>query len=170
MTRAAPDMDPPAGTTPIVITRTLDAPRQDVWAAWTDAEQFAAWWGPKGFTTTVPRLDVRPGGTYHYCMQSPDGTDYWATGQYLEVDAPRHLLMTDHFADAEGNVVPASHYGLPDRIGTSHIEVTFEEAGGGATRLTLRHTGLTGEDHAGATQGWTEMVDKLAAYLTEAGG
>lgn len=163
MTRTAPDMGRVA--TPIVVTRTLPAPRQEVWAAWTDPQRFAAWWGPNGFTTTVRRLDVRPGGTYHYCMHGPDGTDYWGTGAYLQVDPPRRLLMTDDFSDAEGNVVPASHYGLPDRIGTSHVEVTFEEAGEGRTRLTLRHTGLSGEDHDGAMQGWTEMVDKLEAVL-----
>lgn len=168
MTRSAPDMDAPDNTTPIVITRTLDAPRQDVWDAWTDPEQFAAWWGPKGFTTTVRRLDVRPGGTYHYCMHGPDGTDYWGTGEYLKVDPTRHLLMTDDFADAEGHVVPASHYGLPDRIGTSHIDVRFDEVHKDRTRITLRHLGLTGADHDGATRGWTEMVDKLAAYLSEA--
>lgn len=152
----------------LVLSRAFDAPPTAVWQAWTDPQQFAAWWGPRGFTTTVRRLEVRPGGTYHYCMHDPDGTDYWGTGEYLEVDPPRRMLMTDNFSDAQGNIVPASRYGLPDRTGTSHVEVTLEEVGEDRTRLTLRHTGLTGEDLAGAEQGWTEMVDKLASYLTEA--
>jgi uncharacterized protein YndB with AHSA1/START domain len=45
----------------IVLSRVFDAPRKMVWEAWTDPEQVAKWWGPKGFSTTIEKMDVRPG-------------------------------------------------------------------------------------------------------------
>ena len=55
----------------LVITRVLDAPRSLVFKAWTEPEHFVRWWGPNGFTTPYCKMDVRPGGVFHYCMRSP---------------------------------------------------------------------------------------------------
>ena len=63
-----------AGEPTIVITRTVDAPRDLVWKVWTDAAHIARWWGPNGFTNTIHAMDVRPGGTWCYIMHGPDGT------------------------------------------------------------------------------------------------
>jgi len=57
-----------------VITRTLDAPREVVFKAWTEAERLAQWWGPKGCAIEVGKLEVRPGGTFLYCMKMPNGS------------------------------------------------------------------------------------------------
>ena len=57
----------------IVVSRTFDAPRRLVWQAWTKAEHLTQWWGPKGWTLPVCEVDFRPGGTWFYCMQGPDG-------------------------------------------------------------------------------------------------
>ncbi|HTD49093.1 MAG TPA: SRPBCC domain-containing protein, partial [Acidimicrobiia bacterium] len=46
----------------IVLVRVLDATREAVFAAWTDADAFCQWFGPDGFTCTVRAMDVRPGG------------------------------------------------------------------------------------------------------------
>src|SRR6267378_2706264 len=62
--------------TALVITRVFDAPREQVWNAWTDPEQFKKWWGPEHFTAPVSEIDLRVGGTYFNCMRSPDGKDY----------------------------------------------------------------------------------------------
>ena len=48
----------------IVITRVFDAPRELVWKVWTQPEHVARWWGPRGFTTTVTEMDLRPGGKW----------------------------------------------------------------------------------------------------------
>ena len=61
------------------ITRIFDAPRELVWKAWTNPEMFRKWWGPKGFTCPVSRIDFRVGGKYLSCMRGPDGKDYWST-------------------------------------------------------------------------------------------
>src|SRR5688500_4522912 len=66
----------------LVIERVLDAPREQVWAAWTDPEQIKKWWGPKDFTAPSIKSDFREGGTYLWAMQSPDGQTYWNTGTF----------------------------------------------------------------------------------------
>jgi uncharacterized protein YndB with AHSA1/START domain len=55
----------------LVIKRIFDAPRELLWKAWSDPEQMKRWWGPKGFTTPVCKIDFRVGGVYLYCMRSP---------------------------------------------------------------------------------------------------
>ncbi len=150
----------------IVITRVFDAPRELVWKAWTDPERLKRWWGPKTFTAPFCTLDLRVGGTYLYCMRSPDGKDYWSTGVYREIVPLERIVCTDSFADEKGKVVPATHYGMsPDFPPEMLVTVTFEEHGG-KTTLTLRHTGIpAGTDRSLAEQGWSESLDKLDGVL-----
>lgn len=150
----------------LVITRIFDAPRERVWKAWTDSEQMKQWWGPKGFTTPVCKIDLRVGGAFLYCMRSPEGKDYWSTGVYREIDPVERIVCTDSIADEKGNVVPATHYGMSVDIPLEMvITVTFEEHEG-KTKLTLRHAGIpAGADRDGAQQGWSESFDKLAEVL-----
>ncbi|OPY44781.1 MAG: hypothetical protein A4E47_01311 [Methanosaeta sp. PtaU1.Bin028] len=150
----------------LVITRIFDAPRELVWRAWTEPERSMLWWGPKGFTTPVFRIDLREGGEYLNCMRSPDGKDFWSKGVYREVVVPKRLVMTDSFADEKGNTVHASHYGMSKAFPLEmQIIVKFDELNGG-TKLTLRHIGIpSGTDSEGARQGWNESFDKLEEYL-----
>jgi uncharacterized protein YndB with AHSA1/START domain len=99
-------------TQELFITRVFDAPRELVWKAWTDPELMKKWLGPKDFTAPVCKIDLRVGGRYLCSMRSPEGQDFWSTGTYREIVALERLIMTDSFTDAEGNVVPATHYGL----------------------------------------------------------
>ncbi len=77
------------------ITRMYDAPVQAVWDAWTDPEQVAQWWGPRGFTITTHSKDLKPGGHWSYTMHGPDGTDYPNKTKYFEVE-DRSKLVYDH--------------------------------------------------------------------------
>src|SRR4029079_8753997 len=63
-------------TREVTLTRIIDAPRALVWAAWTEPEHMAPWWGPHRFTTPVCEMDVRPGGKMLIHMKAPDGTVY----------------------------------------------------------------------------------------------
>jgi uncharacterized protein YndB with AHSA1/START domain len=60
----------------ITISRTLNAPVELVWEVWTKPEHIANWWGPNGFTNTISKMDVNPGGEWSLTMHGPDGTDY----------------------------------------------------------------------------------------------
>ncbi|MGB8216216.1 MAG: SRPBCC domain-containing protein [Candidatus Methanoperedens sp.] len=150
----------------LVITRIFDAPRELIWKSWTEPERVKRWWGPKGFTAPFCKIDLRVGGVFLYCMRSPEGKDYWSTGVYREIVPMERIVCTDSFADEEGNVVPATFYGMsPDFPLEMLVTVTFEEFGG-KTKLILQHTGIPpGADKEGAEQGWNESFDKLAGIL-----
>lgn len=149
----------------LVIERTFDAPREQVWKAWTDPERFMLWWGPKGFTSPACKIDLHVGGRYLACMRSPEGRDYWSTGVYREIVPYTKIVYTDSFANAKGNVVPASHYGMQgDWPLELLVTVTFEE-NGGKTIMTMRHEGIPSEMMNDCNTGWNESFDKLAGTL-----
>lgn len=144
-----------------MITRTFDAPRGAVWAAWTDPEQVAEWWGPEGFTVPHCELDVRPGGSFHIDMAAPDGTIYPDSGELLEVNRPERLVMVSRgFEDENGE----------PQLETRHT-ITFADAGT-QTHLTLEAdvisaTPAVEEALGGMEMGWSQSFDKLADYLDQ---
>src|ERR1043165_653811 len=85
----------------VKIVRTFNAPLALVWAAWTEPQHVAQWWGPKGFTNPVCELDVRPGGAFRIDMCSPDGTIYPGKGVYHEIVEPERLVLTSTAFDDE---------------------------------------------------------------------
>ena len=153
----------------LVITRTFNAPWERVFRAWTDSAEMMRWWGPRAYTTPFCRMDLHVGGKYLCCMRSAEGQDVWSTGVYREIVAPERLVMTDSFADALGNVVPASHYGMTGEMPLEmQVTVSFDEHQG-ATTMVLRHHGFpAGEMLEGARSGWNESFDKLAEFLSRA--
>ena len=154
----------------VLITRVFDAPRDLVFKAWTDCSRLTRWWGPKGFTTPVCHIDLRPEGVFHNCMRSPEGRDYCGKGVYREVVKPERISYTDFFVDERGNPVPGTYYGIsaawPQE---TQVTVTFEEEEG-KTKLTLRHDvgSAPASDRDMCRQGWSESLDKLAGDLAEA--
>ena len=147
----------------LIIERIFEAPRKQVWKAWTDPEQMKRWWGPKDFTAPFAEIDLRVGGKYLYCMRSPEGKDYWGTGIYREIVPLEKIVATDCFSDEKGNVVPASHYGMTgDWPQELIVTVTFEDQDNN-TKMTLNHVGLpAGENRDMAREGWNQSFDKLA--------
>lgn len=87
-------------TNELKLTRLYDAPLNAVWDAWTDLNQVAQWWGPRGFTLTTHSKDLRAGGSWRYTMHGPDGVDYPNVTHYLEVESHRRLVY-DHGATDE---------------------------------------------------------------------
>jgi uncharacterized protein YndB with AHSA1/START domain len=150
----------------LVITRMIDAPRDRVWKAWADPERVRQWWGPKHFTSPVAKSEFRVGGTYLYCMRSPEGKDYWSTGVFREIVRHERIVYTDSFADEKGRVVPGTYYGMGEDFPLEMVvTVTFEERDG-KTKLTLTHAGMPGGPHdENAKQGWNETLDKLTEFV-----
>lgn len=145
----------------IVASRTFDAPRERVFRAFTEPGQLARWWGPRGWGTETRTLDLRPGGSWHYCMTGPDGMESWGLGTYQEVTPPSRLVYTDAFSDAEGNVSA----GMPQTT----IVIEFAEEGG-RTTVTSSTRFATDEDiqmvlKMGVIEGLTQTWDRLAEYL-----
>src|SRR5437899_786150 len=88
---------PPSSERELAITRTVDAPRELVWKAFTEAERLVHWWGPQGSATVVHALDFRPGGVFHYSIRSPDGQVIWGTFVYHDIQAPERMVFVNSF-------------------------------------------------------------------------
>jgi len=145
----------------IVLTREFDAPREQVFDAWTSPEKIGRWWGPNGFTTTTHSMDFREGGIWDYTMHGPDGTDYKDYIKYTEIKKPERLSY-EHGEEVEQG---------PLFTGT----VIFEDLGS-RTRLTLRTVFPTKEardknvEENGAIEGGKQTLGRLADYLMEIQG
>jgi uncharacterized protein YndB with AHSA1/START domain/predicted enzyme related to lactoylglutathione lyase len=152
--------------TMLYIIQIFDSPLSKVWKAWTEPESVKEWWGPKNFTAPYVKNDLKEGGSYLYCMRSPEGEDFWSTGVYKEIVPMERIVATDSFADSEGNVVSASHYGMSDDWPLElNVIVTFEEIDG-KTKLTLQHQGFPDRKNRDlAEAGWKESLNKLVKYL-----
>lgn len=135
--------------------RTYNAPRQLVWDAWTDPDQIAQWWGPRGIST--PResieLDLRPGGRMRFDMvDDATGQRYPNSGTVVEVDPPARIVWSDD--------------GFPDGSGKGTATVTLTEVDENTTTLRVHIEADFSETiRAGAEAGWGSQLDKLVDFL-----
>jgi len=90
----ADEGDAHSGNLVLEVQRVLPAAREAVFAAFTDPEQLANWWGPEGFS--IPAVDFQPrvGESYRIEMQPPEGDAFHLVGEFREVDAPERLAFT----------------------------------------------------------------------------
>lgn len=143
----------------LTFERTFDAPRDQVWKAFTDPEIVPRWWGPHGTTTTVVEMDVRPGGAWRYVSSAPGRTDVAFFGEYLEIDPPKSIKWTFLF-DVEG----MGPQGGPETF-------TFEDLGGKTRVVSVGHMGsaeaIDGALATGMVGGAIETWDRLATVLAE---
>jgi uncharacterized protein YndB with AHSA1/START domain len=146
-----------------VMERIFDAPRELVFKAWSDPKHLEQWWGPKGWTLPICKMDFRPGGVWHYCMRGPEGEEGWGKAVYREIVEPERIVYVDSFADAEGNALE----GMPETV----ITVTFTEQAG-KTKLTSRAQFASAADlettlGMGMAEGLSETWDRLEEYLAK---
>ena len=150
----------------IVINKVFNLPVSVVWLAWTDAEYFKKWWGPRGFTCPSSKMEARVGGKYLNCMRGPDGKEYWSTGVVKELIPERKLVVTDSFSDEKGNIKPASEYGMPGDWPKELLITVYLEEADGATKMKLKHQGIPNEMREDCIKGWNESFDKLEENIT----
>jgi uncharacterized protein YndB with AHSA1/START domain len=170
---------------PFVITRRLAAPRALVFAAFTQGEHLKHWMGPKGFTMSHCAVDLRPGGTFHYCLvaiEAPGAADaraadardlpsMWGLWTFREIVPPERLVVVTQFSDASGGLARSPFPG-PWPLRTLST-TTFDDVDGG-TLVTLRWQALDATDDeeraftaafASMTQGWSGTFEQLEDYL-----
>jgi uncharacterized protein YndB with AHSA1/START domain len=158
---------------PFIISRTFNAPRDLVWKAWTERDHMQ-WWGPKGVTIHHAKLDLRPGGTFHYCMKTPEGREMWGKWAIREIVKPERLVFVNSFSDADGGLTrhPMSPHWPLELLST----VTFV-AQGDKTLLTIEWLPLNAteierktfdEGHESMKNGWGGTLDRLAEHLAKA--
>jgi uncharacterized protein YndB with AHSA1/START domain len=151
-------------------TRMFDAPRALVWKAWTTPEYVMTWWGPRGFTSPVCRIDLRVGGRFTYSMETPDGHVFYNGGAFLEVTPLQRIVWLWYFADEDGNRVSPARYGFPAEDREGNIDdMLFEDYGQGQTRLIFTRNDPTAtiEEQEGAAAGFGQILDKLAEVVAE---
>ena len=131
----------------IRIIRIYDAPVKAVWDAWTDPAQVSQWWGPRGFTITTHKKDLRVGGTWDYTMHGPDGTDYPNVTKYYEVekysrlvydhggshDKPAMFRVTVIFTDLKDKTKMDMTMGLPTAEALEETRKIIKKANGNST-------------------------------------
>ena len=140
----------------LTITRVLDAPRDLVFRVWTRPEHLVRWWGPTGFTLPQCKMDLRPGGAFHYVMRSGEegcagthapNTEHRLRGVFREIKPPERLVFT------------WAWHTMKER--ESQVTITIKRDGDGSI-LTLLHEKFFDEAaRDGHNRGWTGSLDKL---------
>ena len=147
-------------TTPqLSLTRIVNAPRERVYRAFTDPDQFAAWWGP--FGNELPReeveFDVRPGGSMRWHEVFPEDPSTWTRGwiDLTEVVAGELLDGVMHITGQ----LPSDYEGFETRM-----RIEFHDASDGRTRLVVSQ--WLRQDYVAPTEnGWGEAFSKLDVLL-----
>ncbi|WP_425064885.1 SRPBCC family protein [Reyranella sp.] len=147
----------PANDRELVLTRLIDAPRENLYRCWTEPALLKQWFAPKPYETPVVEVSVRPGGSNLIVMRGPDGTDMPNRGVYLEVVPNERLVFTDAFTEAW----------QPSAKPFMTVVLTFEKRGA-KTLYTARVRHWTVEDRdahekMGFHAGWGICTDQLAA-------
>ena len=139
------------------LERTVNAPRDTVWKAWTEVDRLKHWWGPTGFTMKNLKMDLRPGGLFHYCMTAPDGSDMWGRWLFHEVSPQDRMVYVNSFSDPEGNIAPVPF--SPTWPAEMLCTITFEDQGE-TTLMKLASIPINTDDAGFATfiEGFSSMT------------
>ncbi|PTX18265.1 uncharacterized protein YndB with AHSA1/START domain [Pontibacter mucosus] len=144
-----------------ILSRTFEADRETIFKAWTEEDQLAQWWGPKGIPLQIVRLDARPGGYFHYNLQLPDGSLMWGRFDYRELAEPERIVYVSAFSDEEGKVVRAP-FSADWPLQILNI-VTLEEENG---RTTLTSKSILENATAAEQETFEQAFDSLRQGLT----
>jgi len=145
----------------INVERSFDAPRDLVWAAWTEAEILDQWWAPKPYTNHTESLELKEGGRWHYYMQSPEGEKHWCIFDYDKIEPGKYYAGSDAFCDENQKILtnmPSTHW---------HNSFTSEED---QTIVHCRLTFNSLEDleqtiQMGFKEGFTLGLENLDQYI-----
>ncbi len=139
----------------LTLTRTFDAPRELVFAAWTKPEHLVRWWGPRGCTIPQCDLDVKKGGKWSTTMRHENNEENRVQGEYLEISQPDRLVFTWAWQYEDG----------PGHETT--VSVTFEEQGG-KTVMKFHQEMFQEEEYRNLhEQGWNSSFECLIDFLAE---
>jgi uncharacterized protein YndB with AHSA1/START domain len=145
----------------LILTRIIDAPRENVFEAWTAPALLKQWFAPSPWTTPTVATDVRVGGSSLIVMRSPDGNEFPNRGVYLEVVKNERLVFTDAYTKAWE----------PSDKPFMTVALTFEAQGEKTKYMArVRHwTVADREQHEkmGFHQGWAMCTEQLAALVAK---
>jgi uncharacterized protein YndB with AHSA1/START domain len=146
-------MEAQSGELVLETQRLLPAARPVVFAAFTEPNELAKWWGPQGFTIPSIEFEPRVGATYRIEMQPPEGDAFYLTGAFREVDPPVRLAYTFAWEEPDPNDVE------------NLVDLSFRERGE-STEVTLRQRPFKTEARRALhREGWADSFDKLEHLL-----
>jgi uncharacterized protein YndB with AHSA1/START domain len=134
----------------LVVRRTIPASREEIFDAWITADSLKQWMCPPAIRSASATIDARVGGRYRLVMHGD--RDYYHEGEYLVVDRPSKLSFIWISAGTDRQ--------------TSIVTIELFETTRGETELVLTHQQLPPDNVAPHVEGWTAIVEKLAASLT----
>lgn len=153
------------------LSHSFNASRDRLWQAWTDADQLAQWFGPKGYPITSCRADLQPGGLLHYGMRTPDGDEMWGKWGFREIIPPEQLVFVASFSDARAGIArhPLAE-AWPLEVLTTLI---FTEQDGRSSiamqAIPIDASEVELQTFAGAldgmANGWSGTLEQLEAFL-----
>jgi uncharacterized protein YndB with AHSA1/START domain len=136
-------------------TRVFDAPRELVWKAWTEPEQLALWWGPRGIRTPLETIevDLRPGGVFRLTMVAEaDGTEFPTEMEFREVVEPERIVFG---------------WEAQRGLGAGEVTITFKDLSD-KTEVTSNYDGFTTDEIAADSEvGWNQQLDRLGELLAQ---
>lgn len=143
--------------TEILITRTLDAPREKVWRVMTNPKLIPQWWGPRGYETVVEVMDVRVGGRWRFLQKDTEGNEFAFRGEYKEVTPIERIVNTFEFEPMAGHIT------------TEHLTLTDK---GNKTLFTNRIECMNKDDRDGIVEsgmewGSRQTMDRLEELLAK---
>jgi len=135
------------------LERIFAATPQQLFDAWTKADQLVRWWGPEGCTTPHCDLDIRQGGAWITTMRHNDGSENTVSGVYRLIDPPRRLVFTWawHNDGARGH--------------ESEVALDFEPVDGGTRMVLVQKTFQSDEQCDKHRMGWTSSFNDLARHI-----
>ncbi len=139
----------------VEIKRFIKAPRDRVYAAWTDPAQMRQWFGPENVQTRELIADARVGGTFRWDLINADGEEMTMRGEFRELKSNEKVVFTWQWEDDEDW---ENHISI--------VTVELDDADGG-TELRLTHEQLPNEESRdGHTRGWNSALDKLEKFFS----
>ena len=141
--------------TSLIIRRTINAPRERVFNAWTQPEHLKSWWRANpAWSTEIAEVDLRVGGKYRLGMRDPEKEGpHVCYGEFREVDPPNKVVYTWSWEPPEMDV------------GVTLVTVEFREKGD-ATELVLTHEKFpTAEAASEHSKGWTGCIEVFVGFV-----
>jgi uncharacterized protein YndB with AHSA1/START domain len=134
------------------VRRTIRAPAERLFAAWTEPARLMQWWGPAGVRCTGAEIDLRVGGAYRIANLFPDGNVLWIAGAFEEIARPHRLVYSWRL---EPGVQPEER-----------VTVRFERRDDATEVIVLHERIATPELRDRHAHGWNGCLDGLERFLT----
>jgi uncharacterized protein YndB with AHSA1/START domain len=158
-------------TNEFVITREFSCSRKLLFDLWTIPSHLEKWWGPAGLSLGVEKIELKPGGIFHYSMKTPDGNIMYGKFIYREIVAPEKLVFVASFSDQKEGI---ARHPMSDTWPLEVLSTLVFTENEGKTTLTMTGVPINAnaaemktffENVAGLNQGWAGTFTQLDAYL-----